>query len=289
MSAEHPKRPKGPVPEGVFDGLVGRVAELTAAADVHGIKMAVALQNGYGLSQFPSRLDIQEVGYVEQKFAASHAKLAVGAFAVARLDGIEDSRRALVERMLRESDDEAMRLLVADDPEAVNEETKELADVSVEPLTIRPDGTYFSGMTTAADSMKMLAHLLRTAKQQPIPYDVVLSDVTNALANNTSRYGVRRAISPTNVRLLNKTGDYYGHNDKEVGEAVHHDTGVMYRKVRGGRSQQIAFGITTSSDSKPKAVLADHYVGEVGREIASVLGAKVRRPLAARALHFFAR
>ncbi len=47
---------------------------------------------------------------------------------------------------------------------------------------------------------------------------------------------------------MNKTGDYFGQDDPEIGEAVHHDVGLLY--TVGEHRRRLAYSITSSSDSR---------------------------------------
>lgn len=275
----HEKHPKGQLPEGVFHELIDRTGQLVVAADKRGVQLSVAYQNGYMFSQDPRSIVPVEIGYTKERFAASHAKLAVGAYALRRIQDEFDERWTLMDLMLRESDNSAMRELVTDDPREINDETRRLAGVTGDALTVRPDGSYYAGQTSAPDSLRSFVHLLRTASRTGNR-----NRVSAMLGENTSVYGVRQSIGKMPVvNLLNKTGDYYGHDDDEVGEAVHHDVGVIYTR-HNGKSSRVLYGITTSAESTAGARRADGFVRSVGGELVKALGGTRVRALGTRAL-----
>lgn len=279
MSSErNPYPPKGMLPEEEFDAILDHTDTVIHRAHRLGVSMSVAYQNGYSYQQSPRDLDVRLLGDQKPTFAASHAKLAVAAFHVDQAAG-KPHIPGLV-AMLKTSNNEAFAALKEGYAQQINDYAHREAQVEHDILTVREDGTSFSGQTTALDSMRLMVQLLHAAKLHKRR-----DEVSGALAKNTSRYGVRTVLSSygDKVTLLNKTGDFYGTDDPEVGENVHHDVGVIFTGKHYA-NHRLVYSITTSASTKTASRAANHVNRQLGAEYVEAVGGTPLRSLGFKAL-----
>lgn len=266
------------LPGGEFEVILNHTDTVIHRAHRLGVAMSVAYQNGYSYQQSPQELNVQVLGDLRPTFAASHAKLAVAAYHVDQAAG-KPHIPGLV-AMLKTSNNEAFAKLKEGHASQINEYAKDMAGVETDILTIREDGTSFSGQTTALDSMKLMVQLLHGAKVHKRR-----DEVSGALAKNTSQYGVRTVLSTygDKVTLLNKTGDYYGSDDPEVAEDVHHDVGVIFTG-KHYMNRRLLYSITTSAPTKARSRIANHINRQLGAEFVAAVGGTPLRSLGFKAL-----
>lgn len=263
-------------------------AELAEKLDAHvayaasqGITTSISIQNGFRFKNEFSDHEVVDLGEQKETFAASHAKLAVVAFRLIQGSVDRDTRHDLLS-MLRISDNGAFIRQKRDiAPEVVSFARSEL-EMDTNILTIREDGTSFAGQTTARDSLKLFLKTVKIARK-----DTKLSkDLHAALSENTSKYGVRaRFIPKAGLHLINKTGDYFGHDDPEIGEAVHHDVGVL--STTGKDKRRLAYSITSSADTKLGALKADWLNQLVATTLIEAVGGRPKSALGALASRLF--
>lgn len=281
-ASEHIHHPKGLLSDEMFFSVESHTERMIDRAREHGVTMTVALQNGYGFRQQADELEnVRIVGPNSPVFAASHAKLAVAAFELDHVSHAEQQISA-VERMLRHSDNDVFADLKDGRAELINTHAREHAGIRHDILRIREDGSSFSGLTTASDSLRLFVGLLSAAKRLKRR-----DEIASALMYNTTKYGVRQMLRPdTAVRLINKTGDCYGHADAEVGECVHHDVGVVFTGKHSG-NHRLLYSITTSTGTPGRARLADQLNRHLGAEYIRAVGGTPARSLGHRAVSAF--
>ena len=266
-----------------FAELAGKLDAHIDSASSQNIKTSISIQNGFHFkSQFGDH-EIVHLGKQEETFAASHAKLAVVAFKVAQGSIDKDTHRDLIS-MLRISDNGAFKRQKRDVAPDVVAFAKSELGLDTDILTIRDDGTSYAGLTTACDSLKMFLKTIQLARKNAELSDdneKLSNDINDALSSNTSKYGVRARLTPyTGLYLLNKTGDYFGHNDPEIGEAVHHDVGILRYKT-GKEKRRLAYSITSSADSWLGALNADRLNQQAAAILIEAIGGTPKSALKA--------
>lgn len=209
-------------------------------------------------------------GSHEPVYAASLNKLLIADYTLAtNPGGLSTEAEELVVSMLQRSDNDATERLkegLLGGVEAVNDYAESLG-LHRTRLLIRPDGTSHLGYTTASEAIKVLHHLLY---KNPTASGRIIYD---ALANNTSSYGVRTVCSQgSGVILLNKTGDFYGEKDPEIGYAVHHDVGFV--TSRDPQAKPLLYGITTKTEDKHRAWWANQLVAHTGADLLHMAGGR---------------
>lgn len=233
-----------------------------------GIDMSVTViadPINYDNSSWP----VMAAGDHDQVFAASINKLLLADCRLATGPEItdEDEKQWLI-AMLKHSDNEAVARIKESIPggaESVNAFARSIG-LRKTSLQIRPDGSSHLGYTTADEAIKLLHHLLYKNDRTDL-------DVFDALAESTTRYGVRMAYRAGDaVTLLNKTGDYYGEDDEEVGHAVHHDAGLIQADTSSETS--IMYGITTVCADRKRAWIANQLVVQTGADLLKMAGGR---------------
>lgn len=236
-----------------------------------------------------SEFDLVNLGEQRPTFAASHAKLAVASFHLSHLSEQPDDRMVdEIATMLRTGDNTIYANLKEGVEAEVVKHARGVAGLSQDVLTVRDDGTSYGGQTTAHDSLLLFTRLLHDAYELDKAYPKTrrrrFNAVSEALATNNTRYGVRARLDPHDgAVLLNKTGDLYGHDDPEVGESVHHDVGLVFTRGNGSK-KRLVYSLTTSAQTKGESRRANRINQRLGAEFIAAVGGTPRTALGAKAV-----
>lgn len=260
-----------------FAELTHKLDEHVAYATSQNITTSISIQNGFHIESEFGDHEVVDLGEQEETFAAGHAKLALVAFKLVQGSVDKDVRHDLLSMLRLSSNGAFIRQKKHIAPEVVSFAKTEL-ELDTDILTIRNDGTSFAGQTTARDSLKLFLKTVQLARNDK---DIELSrGIHEALSANTSQYGVRARFKPkTDLRLINKTADDFSHDNPEIGEAVHHDVGVLY--TVGEEKRRLAYSITSSADSGLGARNANRLNQLVATTLIEAVGGKPKSALGA--------
>ncbi|MEO5499701.1 MAG: hypothetical protein ABIR46_04340 [Candidatus Saccharimonadales bacterium] len=251
MASENRPPRKFELPSESFAELADRLDAHVEYAASRGVNTSISIQNGFHFKTQPSEHEVVDLGEQQETFAASQAKLAVVAFKLVQGSLDKDTRHDII-FMLRISDNGAFIRQKRNIGHEVVDFARSELNINTNILIIRDDETSYVGKTTARDSLKMFLKTVQIAHKDADFFH----DIRDALSDNTSKYGVRARLLPnTGVYLMNKTGDYFGQDDPDIGEAVHHDVGVL--ATIGKNKRRLAYSITSSAQSRMGAWNAD--------------------------------
>ncbi len=273
MAAENYRPHKSDIPGETFSDLAITIENHIDFAAAQNVRTSISMQNGFHFDSKFGEHEVVDFGKQETTTAASHAKLAVVAFKLVQGKIEPDDKRDLLS-MLRISDNGAfIRQKKGIAPEILEFARTELG-LETDILRIRENGSSYTGLTTAKDSLKLFMKTVQLAHKN----NDLQNDICEALSTNTSRYGVRAKIKPrTGIHLMNKTGDLYADDDPDIGESVHHDVGVLY--TNGKSKRRLAYSITSSADSKWAAMQADWLNMKIAGSMIEAVGGTPRTPL----------